>query len=568
MKLKKFTLFIASFFILTALAGLTSAAVNFVNVTNSASSVEQGDAITVSFKVQETGSVSNLTGVTFNTPITLTKGSDTLSSASSVGGAITSLTQNTTSGVMTLVFIVSSSKPTGTYTGNLTMSGTYNSTPQSFNLPISLTVTESSTPDFVNNFCLFDDGVSSNPGQLDVKNIDLAVTGFGDDEQWVPFDEIEVEITVENDGDDDVDNIGLEWGLYDTDLDEWVIDVDEEDEFDLRDGDEETITFTFILDNDMDIDLEDLDDGQHYILFARATGEVDNANNDDTCDWESEDIEIIIVRDFVTLTDFQIPESVSCGSSLQVSADAWNIGDRDQDDVSISVTVRDLNFAQSYEITEVKSFESEKFEFSIPVPRNAQEKSYIMTFEVNDEDGDLFEEDFADNDEQSRFSRSFTVSCSGIPSDGGAPGREGGALVSASLVSGGKAGESLVVKANVVNTGDELATFNINAAGYSSWANQVELSTTSLVLPAGESEDVTLTFDVKTGVSGDQMFNIEVISGQDIVADQPVSVNIIAEGRTSLSDTLGGNWYLWLIGILNVILIVIIIIVAVRVSKR
>ena len=69
------------------------------------------------------------------------------------------------------------------------------------------------------------------------------------------------------------------------------------------------------------------------------------------------------------------------------------------------------------------------------------------------------------------------------------------------------------------------------------------------------------------GISGDQTFNIQVISGSEAVADQPVSVTI-EPGASGIAQMLGANWYIWLIGLLNLILVIVIIIVAVRVAKK
>ncbi len=427
----------------------------------------------------------------------------------------------------------------------------------------------SNDQDFLSNFCVFDKGEPNNPGDLDISIEDVTVTsGFGDDEEWYPFDEIEIEVKIENNGNDDVDNIAFEWGLYDTENDEWVIDVDEEDEFDINEDDDETVTFTITIDDDLDVDLEDLDDGDHYILFVRATGEIAEGDNegDDTCEWDSQDIELIIERDFVVLSNFDIPESVSCGENLVINADAWNVGTRDQDDVSVSAVVRDFQYNKLVEISEIESFKNEDVEFSIPIPNNAQEKSYIINFEVYDEDRDIFEND---NNDESKFTRTFKVAgCGAPPKDTGTKEK---VLVSASLVSGGKAGEELVIKSIITNTGEDTATYVLNAAGFADWASSFDVSEDTITVSKDDSEEVTFTFKVKEGISsGDYLFNIEIVSNGNLVATQPVSVTIEGERARGidLSGLFKGNWYLWLIGLLNVILVIIIIVVAVRVAKK
>src|SRR3989344_5258588 len=428
---------------------------------------------------------------------------------------------------------------------------------------VPLTVTQ---PDFTDNFCIWDNGDTreiGNPGDLKITIRDITVTGFGDEKEWLPFDEVEIEVEVENrNGDFDVDNIELEWGLYSEIDDEWVIDVDNVEDFDLKDGDEETFTFTFTLDDNMDINLEDLEDGQNYILFVRATGEVDNDDNDDTCDDDSEPIELIIERDYVTLQDFEYQNTAQCGADLAISADAWNIGSKDQDEVTVGVSNRDLNINQVIEAGDINSFESEKFSYAFKIPKDAEEKSYTFTLEGYDEDNDIYTNDY--DDQESRYT--LIVSVSGGCSASGS-GSDKDVLVSANLVSGGKAGEELTVKATITNTGDESAAFSVNAAGYGQWASDVNAVPSSLTLNAGQAGEVTFTFTVNSDASGDNLFDIEVISDDELVASQPVSVTIEPK-KSGLSGIFGDNSLIIIFVIIDIILIAIIVIVAMKVAKK
>lgn len=451
------------------------------------------------------------------------------------------------------------------YTG--TISGTIEANPSgagdSKTLNFSVQINDP-VPDWQNNFCEWDDGITGNPGDLRVKIEDITVTGFGDDKEWLPFDEIEVEVSVDNRGNDDVDNIEIEWGLYDEEQEEWVIDVDNEKDFDLKDGDDETITFTFKIDNKMDIDLEDLDDGTHYTLYVRATGEVDNDDNDDTCSDDQESIELVYERDFVILTNIDVSSPVSCGSNLEISADVWNIGTRDQDNVQVKVFNNKLGIDEMIDVGDINSFSDEKLSLSIEIPEDAEEDTYVLSFEVYDEDDDLYVNDYDDQD--SRFTLGITVqgSCSDSPIGGS----DSKAIVSAKLEAGGKAGEELVIRATLTNTGNQVATYLINAAGYAEWASLEDIEPNSITLDSLESGDIVLTFTVKDDAEGDKLFDLEVVSGSELVVSQPVSVSITPKAKTDLSGIFGDNWYLWLIGVLNVILVIIIIIVAIKVARK
>ena len=418
------------------------------------------------------------------------------------------------------------------------------------------------------NFCEYDDGVSNNPGELSVKIKDITNKGmsdkkFGDDEEWFPFEEIEVEVEIENKGDDDVDDIVLEWGLYNKDTQEWTIEVDEEDEFNLKDGDEETVIITFTIDDDMDEDLDELNGGD-FVLYVRATGDIDGGTYDGegTCASDSENIEIIIENDFVILNDIEFLETVQCGAEVQVTADVWNIGEDDQDDVYVIIYNKELGINEKIELGDIDAFEDEKLNAIIDIPQDAEEKYYSLTFWVYDEDDDLYENY---DDKESEFDILIQVQggCSVEPT----------AVVSASLESGGEAGEELIIKALITNTGDELTVYSLSVTEYSDWASLSSITPSTVVLGVGESKEVLVTFNVNEETSGDKMFNLVATADGEEAVKQPVSVSIQEPEVSGISGITGnviseGNWYLWAIGALNILLIIIIIIVAMRVSKN
>ena len=426
----------------------------------------------------------------------------------------------------------------------------------------SVTITDvSNTPSEVT-----DCQSTGNPGNdLRVKNIDINNNGmndnekFGDDDAWFPLDDIEVEIEVENNGDDDFEDIEIEWGLWDTSADEWVIELDDEKDFNLKDGKDETIKITFNLENSLDVDLEDLTDGDNYRFYVIANGKNEDTSND-ICEYDFEDIELVIEENFVVLHDFQFPETISCDSEMQILVDLWNIGDEDQEDVSVRVHNSELGISEFIEVGDIDAFDKEEFSVTVKIPEEADEKFYSIKLDVYDEDNDIYENDF--DDDEAKFNVVFQVS--------GSCGKTADALVSASLESGGIAGEELVVKATIVNSGDDSATYKLNVANYAQWAVSGNPEINTLLLNKGESRDVLIRFDVKEDALGEESFNLEVLSNGELVLTQPVSVSIeeAQKGFPGIKSGLNGNTYLWIIGALNVILVIIIIIVAIRVARR
>jgi len=558
MKTSKLYLLSMSVLALVLSLGIASADLVF-NPTSLTRSIEQGSNSIFTFSVNN-DLTNNFTYIS-SVFSAFTSGSNSLAITNfALTGLPTEPTEIAGNGQanLTLTVTIPSSQAAGTYTGNLTISGKYGTDDnRSYVLPITITVTEKPS-DWESNFCLFDNGVGSNPGDLRVQIRSIEVTkGFGDGSNWFPFDEITFDLKVDNRGNDDVDDISLEWGLYDKDNNKWLREVDEEDSYDVNNDDYETTTVTFQLDDGLDEDLDDLSTGDHFVLYARATGAVDNDNNDDTCASDSQDIKIVIEKNFVVLTNLDIPTSVLCDSDLQISGEVWNIGSKDQNDISLKIYNKELNISQSINVGDIDMFDNTNLDATIHIPKGAKEKSYNLIFEVYDEDGDIYTA--KDDDQESKSSYLLNVGgCSvSVPS----------AVVSANLESGGKAGQPLVIKSIITNTGDSEASFLINAAGFADWASAANLNPKTLTLKPGDSGEVTINFDVKKEALGDKLFNIEVISNEELAVTQPVSVSITGS-KFNLAGVFGDSWYLWLIGLINVILIVIIILVALRVARE
>ncbi len=396
--------------------------------------------------------------------------------------------------------------------------------------------------------------------ELTVEIKDVTVTeGFGDDKDWALFDAVEVEVEVENNGDYDTDNIVLEWGLYDKKSGNWVIDVAEEDEFNLKDGDKETKIIAFKLDDDLDVDFEDLD-GSDLVFYARATGDFDNDAGDTICGNDfADDVSLTIEGDFVMVENINMVETASCESEVQLSADVWNVGDSDQDAVVVNIYNKELGINKDVEIGDISAFDNEQLDFTFTLPKALEEKVYALKLTVYDEDGKVYQNENEDD----------SVATVSLKVEGNCAVAE--ASVSAVLESGGKAGRELVVKATVTNTGDKTTTYLLNVAGYSEWASLASLDKTSVTLNAGESQDVLVTLDVNKGVLGEKLFNLEVLSENQLIVNQPISVEITkGTGLFGITGNVlsGNNKYLWAIGIANVVLIVLIIVIAVKIARK
>ncbi|MCL5018463.1 MAG: putative S-layer protein [Candidatus Pacearchaeota archaeon] len=413
-------------------------------------------------------------------------------------------------------------------------------------------------------FCAWDGNDYDNlDDDLDVSIEGISViNGFGDDEEWYPMDEVEVEVEVKNrNSDDNIDNIKIEWGLFNKETGKWTIDVIDENDFDLKDGDSETKILSFKVD-DLDENLEDLGSGD-FVFYVRATGDVDNTDNDVACASDSKNVNIVADDNFVIVNNVEITEeSVSCGNEIQVTADVLNLGDEEEESVYVIIYNKELGINKKVTLGDIEEFDNTELNAVIAIPENAEEKEYTLELTVYDEEGDIYENK---NDDKSRTTFLLTVegSCSITPK----------ASISATLESeSALAGKEVTIKAIVTNTGTKTATYSLNAAGFAEWASLASIDKKSLIIDAGKSEEVLITLSINNDASGEQDFSIELVEGNKILT-QPVKVTVekssLFPNITGMfSGIAGDNWYLWGIGALNVLLVLIIIIVAMKVAKK
>ena len=441
----------------------------------------------------------------------------------------------------------------GTITGNITVNHSTGSPTETLTVTINVAEEDSNASDFCSvDFGELESNIS-NEGDLVISIKDVKNNGMGEDDEWYPNDEIELEIKAENEGDGDLEDVVIEWGLWSEETDEWVIEVTEEEEFNLKDGDDETITITIDLYDDLDVDLDDLQDGD-YVIYARAIGTIED-DDSETCDFDSEDINILIEDDLVVLNDIMLTGTPFCGSTVQITADILNIGADDQEGVYIEIYNAELGINERAEVGDIDAFEDQVLDFEFTIPSNIAEKRYTLDLEVYDEDDDMYENE---NEDKSEYSVALNISgnCNQVAN----------AAVYASLESGGEAGEELKIKATVTNNDNSQQTFTVSIADYSEWSELVSIEPEEVTLSAGASKDVIITLKVNSDAEESQTLNVVLTSDSGVSTSQPLAVTI--ESGFSFSGMFGDNAYLWGIALVNIVLIVVIVVVAVKATRR
>lgn len=403
-----------------------------------------------------------------------------------------------------------------------------------------------------NSFC-----TAGNRGNIDV-SLDINNQGiFGDENTWYPTETIEVDVTVENSANEDLDDVIVEWGVYNIRTGEFIID-DSEKRFRLKEDDEETITIEFTLDPE---DFDSADNPDDFVFFVKAYD--DNLGESSQCDMQSEDITIARDDHLVVLEDIRISEPVQCGEVATVTATAWNIGDSDESDIYIRAFHRKLNLDQRIEVGDLDVFEDKKISFEIEVPINMTVSQQYFELSIYDEDNNIFE---SDDEVSSTYAVPINIS-------GGCEVPRSVSLSSSVESDEVIAGQEATIRATIKNTGSEETTYQILFTNIDSWATLKTIEPRTLTLKAGETRDATITFIPDKSTEGSQRYKLQVAYG-NLITETEGNVEVSPPKGFfnftgfSISNILGNNGFIWAIAALNIILVVLIIVIAVRIARK
>lgn len=498
----------------------------------------------------------NLTNINlvFN-PNPLTQGSSTVTFSTSESAF--DLTAGATKTINILSAFSADSFEIGKYSSTINASGT--------NLAGDA-VSVTGTITHLSSFCS-----NGAKGNLEIRNVDLQNDGSGGDEDWQLLDDITVEVEVKNVGSDNINDVFVEIGLINSDGDDVINDMDfdnsDEEQFDIgkiNDGDKEVIEFKFKVP-------ADFEDGT-YKLIVKAYS--DDEGEENVCDDTSADLD----NDYYSLIDIEResdsgkfiafnkitlkPTEVTCGDTVILTTDVFNIGDEDQDQVKVNLFGSTLNVNLDKELrSDLDQGDKESISFTFVVPQNAENKLHNLDLTAEYDYKSSTDTYRESSDDSTRVTLNV-IGCSEAP--------QSMASISAALDSVAKAGEPLVVRATIKNLQSSTLSFALDSVGHESWGTLDSISQRLVTLDSGKETQVVFTFTPNKDVSGQKSFTIKAQSGSSIeTRDVVVNIEAAAKSGFLTGSVIGsGNTLIWTIGIINVVLIILIIIVAVSLSRR
>lgn len=391
----------------------------------------------------------------------------------------------------------------------------------------------------------------------------------GDDTDWMPLNKVSVEVEVENNGNDDIKDVQVSMVLMDgsgktftNKLDFDDSDKDKKEISRISDGDTENVKFSFTVPGDFD-------EGSYRLsvkAFSKKISEdllcVDSSSDLDNTIYQSIDV----TREddegkFIAFDNIRMsPSEATCGDSVTMTLDVYNVGTDDQERVKVKLYNKDLKIDTFQELkNDFDAGDKETISLNFLIPQNIKDGTYSLDLSS---EYDFDKGNYRESSDDSTKTLFKVFGCSaGIQVN-----EQSKALsISASLESEAIAGKKMIVKSTVKNNGQTPLIGVVNVKGNEDWADLESVSERVLNLAPGQSKEITLTFNVKESASGKNTFNLEVNAGEGNVSSQEVEVTL-AQSRNLLDFS--GNGIIWVIGIINVILIVIIIVVAVKIAQR
>ena len=434
----------------------------------------------------------------------------------------------------------------------------------------TLTSTQDVDLRFESTFCDSGSAGGSISLDIDVENED------GHDDQWRLLDNVIIEVDVENDGSQDLDDVVVEIGLFDSQGNDFSDDLDFNDDDDekrdlgdIDDGDEERMVFNFRVPADFDdgnyklaIKAYSDDDGESNQCTDRSTDLSNNFYEEIEIERESDDENFIVIENLVYPTD-----NVLCGESFTIDMDVFNIGDEgDENQIKVELYNNELDLYMENIIREdLEEGDDAHVSFTVDLSQGLENKYYqfkLKTYYNYRSSSDHYRTE-SEETWTAPISVSNCISNSLLT---------GNAFLTASLDSEVLPGEELLVSSSITNQDSELKTFVLEAANYDSWAELRSITPTLVTLEAGETKSIDFVFKLSEKTEGLQSFTMQARNALDNSLAEEIEIEVkVAEKEKGLFGKLfegkDGN-LIWLIGAINVILILLIIMVATRLSRK
>lgn len=344
-----------------------------------------------------------------------------------------------------------------------------------------------------------------------IGNLEVSIKEPDDNDEFAPKDIVEIEVEVENYGDEDLDDIIVEAFLLVIDKQNGELDRVEDvesEEIDIDEDDEEDFLLELELPNG------DLDEDDEYILFVKA---YEDNHEDEQCGEDQIDLDVEREKHDIFIEGFEVsPKSLSCGEELSVTFDLENIGTSEEDDMFITVRIPGLGVEETSGFFTLEEFDEDdndiKKTVRVGVPGDIALGQYLLEAEVFFDDGDeshVMQETIQISECGGDFVGDFIADLS---SD-----------VSIDPTLDKRRGDDIRIPLEIENVGGEFAEFHVvlRNSGFMPTTSQ------NVLLAGKQSKTLYLESSIREDASfGDHVVNIDIFSEGNLIDQKEVIVRV------------------------------------------
>ncbi len=255
----------------------------------------------------------------------------------------------------------------------------------------------------------------------------------------------------------------------------------------------------------------------------------------------------VVIKDY----SFTPSNEVYAGRPIMANVKVKNYGERDLDDIKVTVSIPELNVKDVATLDELDADETETFEdLLVKIPVNAQPGDYVVNIEVE-----------YDEYESTMVSDVITVTCYEDSDVCGMPGQNG--VEQATLVNVPSSMELTASGAafpiTIKNNGESAVIYSLSVSGVN-WGTWSFDPAADFIVEAGDLKTVYLYIAADEVEAGEKYFKLQVKAGEEI-NEVALSVNVSNEEASgSLRNALE-------IGLIVLVVILIIIGLIIGFSK-
>jgi hypothetical protein len=325
----------------------------------------------------------------------------------------------------------------------------------------------------------------------------------------------EVEVKVKLSANQDMDDVQVEVVIRGYDHDDLVEDIS--DAFNMK----QNVTYV----KKLTLPLRDRLDQDQYKLRVRVSDK-DNPTVEETYELEIEaERHDLIIKDVILNPE----NEVKAGRALLASVRIGNVGQKDEKDIKVTVSIPELGISATSYLDEIEKEDDDddsktSEEMFLRIPENAKTGVYTLMAEVTFDEGDERVTEEVNvrvvGDETQKMEEKTIIT---LASD---------------LQSAGAGGAEVSFPVTLTNAGSTSKVYTVMVEG-ANWATFKVAPSNVMVVEAGESKAAVVSVAVaKNAPAGVQTFLVTVMADGKVLKQVPMKVNVSSDGGYSLKKAL------------------------------